>query len=626
MKTRSKIGVGLLTLSALLLSYQSLAAGLKPVSNQAWNQATVRKVLHTFAYGGFASDKQIAIWANMTPQSAIRQILTFADVNQKLSPIQDNTADFGPYLSTLQDEWSLADSNNPTCPGDVDDFAPTRTRKDGEVVFSKTGMQNTWIAAVNKRGLNPFAHQVGFWLVNYHMAVNLSDTEAPLVMDLYDRSLELLREGEPFNRVLAMGASSAAVAREYGHRNNRYVNRTGRFIGNDDFARELHQLFFRINGDTEDPDYHENTTIEHTSWVLTGMQLDKDPDAWGATLPRDWWTAPIDFTNHTDASGRKINNFLRHYSGTLEVLGEPISGLTAEDKLYNLAAVAINHPESLDNLPTSFIEFFADDNLTAAKKRMIRESWRMLVGTNDDFLRFLQAYAVSTAFHQADTYKYRTAFSRDLTIFNQNTVDNEESYGNNYLPRVAMLRQGAEAFVPVHDVFGNQTSLNAANNPDLFKEAYNSNVDYPARIARIRRECRDASGHVVSSWEKDWASVIPTDNNGVYTVKDVGKWLWKRFTGDNGKNYTLIERAYVASFLAEGKDFGYLADSANPEASYTNNQLKSGSLASLLSSLENQTLALDSVKVGARRQANLRAGLAANFITMTPFMFATGGN
>ena len=250
----------------------------------------------------------------------------------------------------------------------------------------------------------------------------------------------------------------------------------------------------------------------------------------------------------------------------------------------------------------------------------------MLVGTNDDFLRFIQAYAVSTAFHQADTYKYRTAFSRDLTIFNQNTVDNEESYGNNYLPRVAMLRQGAEAFVPVHDVFGNQTSLNAANNPDLFKEAYNSNVDYPARIARIRRECRDASGHVVSSWEKDWASVIPTDNNGVYTVKDVGKWLWKRFTGDNGKNYTLIERAYVASFLAEGKDFGYLADSANPEASYTNNQLKSGSLASLLSSLENQTLALDSVKVGARRQANLRAGLAANFITMTPFMFATGGN
>ncbi len=626
MKTRSVIGVGLLALSTLLLPFQSFAAGLTPVSNQAWNQAAVRKVLHTFAYGGFATDYQIAKWADMIPEAAIRQILSFDNINYGLSPPHGITAWFGPYLSRLQELWSASQLSNRTCPSDMGDFSPTRVRKDGEVVFSNAGMQNTWITAINTRGLNTFAHNVGFWLVNYHMAVNLDDTEAPLVMDLYDTSLELLGAGEPFNRVLAMGASSAAVAREYGHRNNRYVNRTGRFIGNDDFAREFHQLFFRINGDVEDPDYHENTTIEHTSWVLTGMQLDRDPDVWGTTLSRDWWVAPIDFTDHVDASGRTIRNALRHYSGDLEVLHEPVGGLTAEDKLYSLADVAINHPESLDNLPISIIEFFADDNMTEAKKQMIRESWQALVGTPDDFLKFLQAYAVSTAFHSANTFKYRTAFSRNLTMFNQNTVNNVESFGNSYSPRANMLRQGAEAFVPVHDVFGNQTSLNAANNPDLFKEAYNSNVDYPARISKTRQDCLDATGSVVSQWEKDWARIIPTDNSGVYTVRDVGNWLWQRFTGDSGNNYTRLERAQVAAFLAKGKDFGYLADPANPDIAYTDSQLNSGALATLLNSLENQTLALDDVKVAKRRQANSRVGLAVNFITMTPFMFATGGN
>lgn len=626
MQTRSVIGVILLALCTLLLPIQSHAAGLQPVSNKVWNQAAVRKVLHTFAYGGYASDAQISAWAKMKPQAAIREILTFDEFNLKLSPIQDSTADSGPFLSTLQEVWSVNDSENLTCPRDQASFAATRIRADGEVVLNNAGLQNTWIAAVNKRGLNPFAHKVGFWLVNYQMAVNIRDTEPTLVMDLYDSALEQLREGEPFHRILAMGATSAAVAREYGHRNNRYINRTGRFIGNDDFAREFHQLFFRINGDIEDPDYHENTTIEHTAWILTGMQLDKVPNAYGTTLASDWWVAPIDFTDHTDGTGRTIRNFLRHYSGDLEVLHQPITGLNARDKLYNLAEVAIQHPESLDNLPVTFIEFFADDNLTETKKRAIRQTWRSLAGANDDFLDFLQAYAISTSFHNKSTYKYRTAFNRNLTMFNQNTVDNEESYGNSYSPRFVMARQGAEAFIPLHDVFGGQTSLNAANNPNLFKEAYNSNVDYPGRISKVRQDCKDTSGTVVSSWEKDWARLIPTDGNGAYSVKAVGKWLWKRFIGDNGKNYTKLEQAYVAALLASGEDFGSLADPANPELAYTVRQIKSGDLAALVSSLENQTIDLNSTRTGLRRQANRRVGLAVNFITMTPFMFATGGN
>ena len=189
-----------------------------------------------------------------------------------------------------------------------------------------------------------------------------------------------------------------------------------------------------------------------------------------------------------------------------------------------------------------------------------------------------------------------------------------------------MMRQGAEAFIPVHDVFGGQTSLNAANNPNLFKEAYNSNVDYPGRISKIRQDCKDASGTVLSSWEKDWSRIIPTDRNGNYAVKAVGDWLWKRFTGDNGDNYTRLERAYVAAFLATGEDFGSLADPANPEMAYTDRQLRRGSLADLVISLEQQTLDLNSARIGVRRLANRRVGLAVNFITMTPFMFATGGN
>ena len=95
MQTRSVIGAALLALSTLLLPIPSFADGLKPVSSRTWNQAAVRKVLHTFAYGGYASDEQVAIWARMKPQAAIREILTFDEFNPKLSPIQDSTADFG---------------------------------------------------------------------------------------------------------------------------------------------------------------------------------------------------------------------------------------------------------------------------------------------------------------------------------------------------------------------------------------------------------------------------------------------------------------------------------------------------------------------------------------------------
>jgi len=620
---RSLVSV-LFYLGVLAMPIATSAAGFVTVDSADWDQTAVRRVLRVFAYGGAASDAQIIEWSAMQPGDAIQEMLNFERVNPWLSPIQDNTASYAGSLAELQALWASAGPDNPACLDDIAEYSETTVRADGNTVLRNLGLQNTWIAAVRSRGLNPFRHRVGFWLVNYQMAVNLHDTEPPLLRDHYDRALDVLERHAPYHEVLAVGASSAAVAREYGHRTNTYNNSTGNFNGNDDFAREFHQLFFRINGVTEDPDYHENTTIEKTAWALTGMQIDKVPGAYGTTLASEWWMAPLDFTDHIDASGRNIRNFTRHYLGGLEILHQPIAGATAEEKLFALAAVAAQHAESLDNLPVYIINFFADDNLDDAKVSVIREAWRELVGQEDDFLRFLQAYAISNLFHRSDTFKYFTAFDRNMTLYNLNTVDNEERYGNSFSPRATMRLQGAEPFVPVHDVFGGQTSLNAANNPNLFKEAYNNSVNFPNRVAKFSEVCRDSDGNNIATWRKDWGKLIPETAPGEHRVADTATWLWQRFVGDNGRNFGLLERAHIAALLATGYDLGYLADPANPDGIYSAEDLLSEPLASLHAANEATILDLTSSVTSVRRDANLRVGLAINFISMTPFMFGTG--
>jgi len=313
-------------------------------------------------------------------------------------------------LGLCKHTWSSNQATNLVCPDKRQNYQRTIVRNDGQTVLYNAGLQNTWISAVNTRGLNPFANNVGFWLANYHMAVNLNDTEPPLIIDLYTQALDDLATHQPFYYVLANGASSAAVAREYGHRRNKYRNNTGVFIGNDDFAREFHQLFFRINGAIEDPLYHKNATIEHTAWLLSGTQIDKVSNAYGTTLASGWWVAPIDFSDHIDNSGRNIRNITWHPAFDLEIYHTLISGATAQAKLHALSSIAGQHPESRDNLPVAIINYFADDNLSPGKINQIHTEWNTIEGQPDDFLRLLQDYAISTAFHSADTFKYRTAF------------------------------------------------------------------------------------------------------------------------------------------------------------------------------------------------------------------------
>ena len=56
----------------------------------------------------------------------------------------------------------------------------------------------------------------------------------------------------------------------------------GQFYGNEDFAREFHQLFFGIFG-TPDPAQHEAITIKNTARALSGIRLDFGPN--GYVLP-----------------------------------------------------------------------------------------------------------------------------------------------------------------------------------------------------------------------------------------------------------------------------------------------------------------------------------------------------
>lgn len=157
-----------------------------------------------------------------------------------MSPTVDATAAKGGTLADLQGFWSSADPLNPTRE-DIRLRYPTLSTTSHTV--SPTNLQYTWVASINKRGLNPFRQKVGLFLTNYHMAVSTHKVIAPLIRRLYDDAMNDLAAGQPFQNVLARGATSAAVAIQYGHLYNAYNNTTSTFRGNDDFAREFHQLF-----------------------------------------------------------------------------------------------------------------------------------------------------------------------------------------------------------------------------------------------------------------------------------------------------------------------------------------------------------------------------------------------
>jgi hypothetical protein len=590
---------------------------LVPLSS--WDETDVRRVLASFAYGGLATDAQIATWAGMVPANAINEILTFGVNNDRLSPIVDANATYCGSMLELQQFWS---SNAPANIMRFDDryrYAELSTNTN----LSTSNLQRTWVKAINTRGCNPFLHKMGLYLTNYHAAISAHKVRAGLMSDYYDLVIDELVTSGDFIDVTTAAASSAAVARAYGHQYNR-IRSDGSFSGNDDFAREYFQLFYRILGTTEDPVYHEDTTIEHNAWLLTGMNLDKVTNAYGSVDSNDWYVSPLDFTNHTDDTGRTINNARDHYNfyaGTdcLEILHNMVCGMDAADKHTVLGPIAATHPESLANVPVLMVDFFADDNLTDQKMAEIRGEWQI---ANFDILAFMRAYAISTAFHDPSTYKFNSAFDRNLAIQNANVLTNEGTFARNHYdsPVYRMRDQGSEVFQPAHDVFGGQSGLQAANDRFLFKHAYERSILDQNFIIDLDDDYTLSDGGPVLTWSQAWQDVIPTNGSGQHVVGDVATWLWNRFIPDGGANFDPLARAQVQALLAQGRDFGYQVDPTDAERVFTSLEITTSG------PVKDVNDAPAAAVMDFATNGNTYVGRAINFITATPFAFARGGN
>ena len=562
--------------------------GLPTVSDEEWDDTAVRKVLHTFAYGGHATDAQIAAWADMPPDQAIVEMLTFEEHNLLLSPVTASNYDQldkrDGTLRGLGEFWSSDDPRN---------GIPEEHRETYRI--DKWTVDNIWVRAATSRGLNPFRQKIGLWETNYHLVVNMDATVSPLQMvRYYDDIMAALERGTPYQDVLTTAATSSAIATQYGHFRNRFKN--GICFCNEDFAREYHQLFFGVLGDY-DPDYHETVTIKNTAKALTDMSIERNE----AGIRTGNISFGVEF----------------HYPGILEILETDYWGEDMPDRIDQLSQDEINHPESLDNLPVMIISGLADDNLNDAKIAQIRSAWAAM--QPKDLLAFLRAYAVSTLFHSEDRIKYLSSIDRHMLIANKVGLNNEE----NYLDLHGVMdytNEDVRVFHPTHNVFGSQTGVEASSSADVFRNNYN-------RVTRSDYRYRNASGESYGRlWERDWGSIVPIGETGEYVVRDVAEWLWNRFIGDGLKHFGPLERAHVYALLASNRDLIYLVSPEDLSRVITAMELETEpALIALVNSLSTQSLPLDSIDTDEKRYANERIGQAINFIVATPYIFAQEG-
>jgi|WetSurMetagenome_2_1015567.scaffolds.fasta_scaffold02305_8 hypothetical protein len=553
-----------------------------------WDDTAVRKVLHTFAFGGFATDEQIKTWAQMPPEQAIKEMLTFETINDKLSPSDNNVLPTDKTLKGLSSFFST-DSTNPIQSIKRSDF-DFKNRYSAETTLQQ---------AVNLRGLNPTRQKLGFWETNYHVTTNL-DAEVGVnnyqIARLYDDILNDLSANKSYQEMLSTASLSAAVATQFNHRRNTYDNVNLVFRGNEDFAREYYQIFFGILGDYN-ATYHEEITIKNTAMALTDMPVDtKD--------------------GHLD----EVVTFGKenHHAAPLEILGVEISGSTAEEKIKKLSQYAINHDESNANLPIAIVRGLADENLDDAKTKIVQGSW--LAMQNKNLLEFLRNYAISTIFHDTSRVKYHSSVDRYFLTLNQLTLSNEESYRDLYLLDGYQL-ENTRIFRPLHDVFGGQTGAEASDNPSIFEAVYNRSVEQ----ANINAQTSlDENGQTI--WTKNWGAVIPKNTQGNYVVKDVAEWLWQRFMADGLKSFGTLERFHLYALLAQGKDASYLIDLQKLNRIFTANEILTDStLQAAFQNWSNSTMKLGGNDSAERRAANQNIGLAVNFLAAIPYSFAQQG-
>lgn len=563
------------------------------VSDAAWDETAVRQVLHTFAFGGHATDAQITTWANRPPRQAIDQILTLDAHHNLLSPPDsfDDLANLDGRLNSLRAHWATAGPRNRFDPSLQHFFA---LYNPGQGI----GPDLTWSYSAAMRGVNPIRNRIGLWETNYHLAVhqllgNVNDQE---MLRYYDDIVDGLARGDAYEQVLANAALSAAIASQYGHYKNVYRN--GQFFGNEDFAREFHQLFFGILGNY-DPVEHEAVTIKNTARALSGIQLDVDANG---------FIAP---TAHYDPNLHDFHD--------LTILRSTISGTDARQKISQLAGVAINHAESLDNLPVTIIRGLADDNLSADNIAELRRAWRDMA--RKDLMRFLRDYAISPMFHSTHRVKYLNSFERHLIAVNMMTLANQETYLDLYQVR-RYADEGAEPFKPANNVFGGQSGAAAAASSAVFRSAYNRSTQEWLRFALPNFTLPNGT-----TWEKDWRLAMPKDATGHYKVAHVAQWLWQRFIADGHAHYGILEKAQLHSLLSSGVDFTRVAtNGADSQRVYSAAEINSTpALVKLINDLGDKDMALDDADANNRQIANALVGQGANFIVATPYAFVLQG-
>ncbi len=493
-----------------------------------WDERAVRKVIKIFAFGGHAPDSQIYEWADMLPQEAILEMLNFEQHNLKLSPLADGEI----YTQTQTNHGTMLGFQNFI--SDASSNLPIPVDRRDQYGIDGFNFDDAYGRMITVRGLNPFRQKIGFWETNYHLAVNRdAGVSRPQIADYYDKIMQAHEAGLPYHEVMGVAAKSAAVAEQYGHDRNQWIfdRNLGEFVlrGNDDFAREIHQLFYGIFG-VDDPN-HEDGTIRETAKMLTDMPIDDE----------------INVIFGTD----------RHHGDDLVILGRTISGTNASEKIDNLMPVSIAHPESLMNLPVMIISVLADDNLNDARANQLRASWASM-GPNKSLLEFIQAYAVSGLFHSANQFKYFTSHERALYMANKHNLDNLEAYfgGANYRGRAGRSVGGVisddsagEFFRPLHNVFGGQSSIEASDSALAFENNFNLLTEDEFRL-RDAVTCDDCDQG--RSWEKKWKDVLPKRSDGQFYVADAAEWLWMHAVG-NMDNYTDLEKAHLYSLLGAAR-------------------------------------------------------------------------
>ncbi|WP_170131987.1 DUF1800 family protein [Arenicella xantha] len=511
--------------------------GLQRLTRSGWDEQAVRKVLKIFAFGGHASDAQILEWSYMRPRVAITQMLNFNEHNQRLSPMSrgETYTETAHSHGTLRGFFDYIGSSTSNIP------IPVEQRE--YLSIDGYRFDSTFSRMIAMRGLNPFRQRIGFWETNYHLATNLdAGVSRRQMVQYYDEIMQAHEARLPYHEVMGVAAKSAAVAMQYGHRRNQWVQRDGEWVCecNDDFAREIHQLFYGIFG-ASDP-HHEDGTIRETAKMLTDMRVPYI-DTFGFDIS-------VSFEQE------------RHHLDDLTILGTTITGSDASAKIDNLMPVSIMHPESLFNLPVTIISDLADDNLNEARRDQIRAAWAAL-GPNKDFLTFIHIYATSNLFHSPDQFKYLTSFERAFYTANKFNIDNIEAFfSNDYyngldgnagreVDGVLEGDNSNEVFRPLHNVFGGQTSQEASDSAVAFEKNYNRSATPEEWQFRnqLPIECETCDQGL--AWQKDWTKIIPPVNGG-YSADYVARWLWMHAVG-SFDNYTELERAHLLAILGANR-------------------------------------------------------------------------